>query len=173
MRINLDKSSILPVGDVENPDLLALKLGCKVQSLPTTYLGLPLGATHKSTMVWDAVEEKFRKRLALWKRQYISKGGRLTLIQSTLSCMLTDLMSLFRIPKSISMRLERIQRKFLWGGGALDRKIHNVNRKIVSSSSDRMVWESENFLLSISLSWEYGTGGLGQRQKASGKPLSG
>ena len=29
MRINLDKSSILPVGDEENPDLLALKLGCK------------------------------------------------------------------------------------------------------------------------------------------------
>ena len=109
----------------------------QVGSLPTTYLGLPLGARHKSTMVWDAVEEKFRKRLALWKRQYISKGGRLALIQSTLCCMPTYLMSLFRIPKSISMRLERIQREFLWGGGALDRKIHNVNWKIVSLSRDR------------------------------------
>ena len=137
MRINLDKSFILPMRDVENPDLLALELGCKVGSLPTTYLGLPLGARHKSTMVWDAVEEKFRKRLALWKRQYISKGGRLVLIRSTLSCMPTNLMSLFRIPKSISMRLERIQREFLWGGGALDRKIYNVNWKIVSSSRDR------------------------------------
>ena len=29
MRINLDKSSILPVGDVERPDLLALELGCR------------------------------------------------------------------------------------------------------------------------------------------------
>ena len=51
MRINLDKSYILPVGDVENPNMLALELGCKVGSLPTTYLGLPLGARHKSTMV--------------------------------------------------------------------------------------------------------------------------
>ena len=91
MRINLDKSSILPVGDEENPDLLALKLGCKVGSLPKTYLGLPLGARHKSTMVWDAVEEKFRKRLTLWKRQYISKGGSLALIQAPfLACLLTS-----------------------------------------------------------------------------------
>ena len=108
MRINLNKSSILLVGDVENPNLLALELGCKVGSLPTTYLGLPLGAKHKSTKVWDAVEEKFHKRMALWKRQYISKGGRLSLIQNTLSYMLTYLMSLFKIPKFISMRLERI-----------------------------------------------------------------
>ena len=137
MRINLDKSSILLVGDVGNLDLLALELGCKVGYLPTTYLGLPLGVRHKSTMVWDAVEEKFWKRPALWKRQYISKEGRLALIRSTLSCMRTYLMSLLKIPKSISMRLERIQREFLWGGGALDRKIHNVNWKIVSSRRDR------------------------------------
>ena len=113
MRINLDKSSILLMGDVENPDLLALELRCKVGSLPTTYLSLPLGARHKSTKVWDAIEEKFQKGLAIWKRQYISKGGRLVFIQSTLSYMPTYLMSLFRIPKSISMRLEIIQREFM------------------------------------------------------------
>ena len=49
----------------------------------------------------------------------------------------TYLISLFKIPKSISMRLERIQRKFSWGGGALNRKIHNDNWKIVSLSKDR------------------------------------
>ena len=74
MRINLDESSILPVGDVENLDLLALELGCKVGSLPTTYLGLPLGARHKSTKVWDAVEEKFRERLTYGKDNTSPKG---------------------------------------------------------------------------------------------------
>ena len=51
MRINLEKSSIVPVGDVESLDLLTLERGCKVGSLPTTYLRLPLGARHKSTKV--------------------------------------------------------------------------------------------------------------------------
>ncbi|RVW38495.1 hypothetical protein CK203_085301 [Vitis vinifera] len=40
---------------------------------------------HKSVVVWDAMEERMRKRLALWKRQFISKGGRITLIRSTLA----------------------------------------------------------------------------------------
>ena len=63
--------------DIED---LTLELGCKVCGLPSCYLGLPLGAPLKLAAVWDGVKERFRKRLAMWKRQYISKGGRLTLI---------------------------------------------------------------------------------------------
>ncbi|RVW88789.1 Transposon TX1 uncharacterized 149 kDa protein [Vitis vinifera] len=74
LSINLNKSEILLVGRVENAEVLASELGCKVGSLPSTYLGLPLGAPHKSVVVWDGVEERMRKRLALWKRQFISKG---------------------------------------------------------------------------------------------------
>ena len=59
LRINLDKSSLLPVGRVENEENLALELGCKIGSLPAEYLGLPLGAKHKASSVWDGVEERF------------------------------------------------------------------------------------------------------------------
>lgn len=53
----------------QNFEVLALELGCKVGELPSSYLGLPLGALHKSMVVWDGgMEERFRKRLALWKR---------------------------------------------------------------------------------------------------------
>ena len=44
---------------------LTLELGCKIGSLPTECLGLPLGAKHNSVIVWDGVEEIFRKRLAI------------------------------------------------------------------------------------------------------------
>ena len=57
LSINLNKSEILLVGKVENVELLAFELGCKVGALPFTYLGLPLGAPHKSVVVWDGVEE--------------------------------------------------------------------------------------------------------------------
>ena len=115
----MDKSEILPVGRVENLEVLALEVGCKVGRLPSSYLDLPLGAHHKSIIVWDGVEERFRRRFAMWKRQFISKGGRITLIRSTLSSMLIYLMSLLRIPRVVSLRLEKIQRDFLWGGGVL------------------------------------------------------
>ena len=75
LKVNLSKTEAIPVGEGIPMETLASVLGCKIGSLPTSYLGLPLGAPYKSTRVWDIVEERFRKRLYLWKRQYLSKGG--------------------------------------------------------------------------------------------------
>ena len=76
LKINLDKSEILPVGRVDNVEELAFELGCKVGALPSYYLG----AAHNSVTGWDGMEKRFQKRLAMWKRQFISKGGTITLI---------------------------------------------------------------------------------------------
>ena len=124
LRINLEKSELIPVGRIENIDDLALGFGCREGSLPSTYLGMPLGALFKSVTVWDGVEEHFHRRLVMWKRQYLSKGGRATLIQSTLSNLPFYLMSLLCLPSSVRQRLEQIQRDFLWGGANLERKPH-------------------------------------------------
>ena len=53
---------------VENAEALAAELRCKVGSLPSSYLGLPLGAPYRSVVVWNGVEERLRKKLARWKR---------------------------------------------------------------------------------------------------------
>ena len=127
LKINLEKRFLLLVGRVEGVEGLAHELGCSIGSLPTECLGLPLGVRHKTISLWDRVEERFLKRLALWKMQYISKGGRLTLIRSTLSNMPTYPMPLFRLPKGVKLRLEKIQRDFLWGEGNMERKLHLVN----------------------------------------------
>ena len=68
LKVNLDKSEIISVGRVENVEDLALKFGSKVSTLPSSNLGLPLGARFKELAVWDGVEERFRKRLSFWKR---------------------------------------------------------------------------------------------------------
>ena len=44
LRINLDRSFILHVGRVDNVEILALEFGCKIGSLPTKYIGLPIGS---------------------------------------------------------------------------------------------------------------------------------
>nr|CAN64184.1 hypothetical protein VITISV_022648 [Vitis vinifera] len=105
LRINLDKSELIPVGCVENVEALAAELGCKVGSLPSSYLGLPLGAPFKSFAAWDGVEERFRKRLTMWKRQYISKGGRLTLIWSTLASLLIYFMFVLTLPRTVRLSI--------------------------------------------------------------------
>ncbi|RVX04483.1 putative ribonuclease H protein [Vitis vinifera] len=76
----------------------------------------------------------------MWKRQYISKGGRITLIRSTLSNLPIYFMSIFQLPRAIRMRLEKIQRDFLWGGGALEQKPHLARWPIVCKDKSIGGW---------------------------------
>ena len=41
---------------------LADTLGCKVENMPTVYLGIPLGNEHKSIKIWDGIVEKTERR---------------------------------------------------------------------------------------------------------------
>ena len=97
------------------------------RSVTLSLLGAALGAPNKASSVWNGVEERVRWKLALWKRQYISKGGRITLIKSTLASMPLYQLSMFRVPKIVARRLEKLQRDFLWGRGNMERKAHLVN----------------------------------------------
>ena len=54
------------------------------------------------------------------------KGWEITLIKSTMASMSVYQISLFRMPKSVARRLEKLQRDFLWGMGNLERKAHLV-----------------------------------------------
>ena len=72
------------------------------------YLGMPLGASFKATVVWNPIIEKMERCLAGWQNLYLSKGGRLTLLKSTLASLPTYFMSLFRIPLSVAKRIERL-----------------------------------------------------------------
>ena len=64
LKVNLGKSELVPVGEVNNIASLAELLGCKIASLPMKYLGLPLGASFKAKSIWDEVVEKVEQRLS-------------------------------------------------------------------------------------------------------------
>ena len=113
LKVNVRKSEIVPVGEVGNIDALANILRCRVGSLPMKYLGMPLGTPYKTASVWNPILERMEKKLSYWKRLYLSKGGRLTLLKSTLSSLPTYYLSLFVIHVVVADRLERLQRKFL------------------------------------------------------------
>ena len=85
------------VGAVYNFDLLMVVLGRKQGFLPMKYLGLPLGAKYKDKAIWNPILEKMERKLASWKKLYLSKGGQVTSIKSTLSNLPTYFLSLFPI----------------------------------------------------------------------------
>ena len=115
LKVNVGKNEIVLVREVNNLDVLANIFQCRVGSLSMKYLGMSLGTSFKTASIWNSILEKMEKKLSGWKRLYLSKGGRLMLLKSTLSSLPTYSLSLFTIPKSVAARLESIQRNFLWG----------------------------------------------------------
>ena len=55
LKINLDKSMVIPVGEVEGVHEMAAEIGCRVGQLPAVYLGLPLRAVDRASSSWDGV----------------------------------------------------------------------------------------------------------------------
>ena len=131
LKINLQKGEIIPIRGTVDVDKAVAFFGCKVGKLHTTYLGLHLGVPHKSSRVRDVIEKRFKRKLAAWKKQYLFKGGRLILIKYTFSNLPIYFMSLFVILKKMIIKLERIQREFLWGDMEERRKIHLVSWLVI------------------------------------------
>jgi hypothetical protein len=109
LKVNLSKSALVPIGSLDDVDQLAGQLGCGTTDLPLKYLGLPLGASFKLKAMWRDLEDLMARQLAPWKRLYLSKGGRVALIKSTLSNLPTYLLSLFPIPADVAKHIEKIR----------------------------------------------------------------
>lgn len=55
-------------------------------SLPTKYLGTPLGAKNKDLEIWSKVLKISERNLSRWKSQYLSLGGGLYSHQISYRC---------------------------------------------------------------------------------------
>lgn len=129
--INLAKTKMFGVGDIQDLDSLAWILGCKMGNLPSTYLGMPLGASFKSKVIWNLVIERIEGRLESWKAFLLSKGGRVTLIKVVLTSIPNYFLSLFTIHVTIANQIERSTRNFLWNDSPKHHYYHLVEWKAV------------------------------------------
>jgi hypothetical protein len=60
LRVNMSKSEMMPIGEVENLSSLVDILSCRIEALPMSYLGMPLGASFKAVGVWTYQKKKKR-----------------------------------------------------------------------------------------------------------------
>ncbi|KAJ0475516.1 putative RNA-directed DNA polymerase [Helianthus annuus] len=132
-----EKSSLYGVGVDDNQvQLMANMLGCARGSLPFKYLGLQVGANMNLTKNWDPVVEIFKRRLALWKANTISFGGRITLVSSVLNALPTYYFSLFKAPLGVIKKLEKLRREFLWGSNPEKEKMKWVTWRNMMTPKD-------------------------------------
>ena len=127
--------------EVQQIQSLAGILRCRIEELPTIYLGMPLGANNKALNIWDGIIEKTEKRLALWKSQYLSLVDRVVLINAVLNSLPTYVMSLFPIPGEVLKFLDKLRRDFLWQGSKIENSFNLVKWSAVQQSKSFGVWE--------------------------------
>jgi hypothetical protein len=94
---------------------------------------------------------------------YLSKGGRLTLIKSTLFNLPIYYMSLFPIPVGVANRLEKLKKDLLWGGINEEFKFHLVNWSTICSSKQIGGLGVRNLVQLIKHCWQSGCGITPQR----------
>ncbi|XP_015087000.1 uncharacterized protein LOC107030122 [Solanum pennellii] len=67
LHISWRKNFLYPINKVHNMEALNLILGGQVGALPTTYIGMLLGAKSMTKVIWSSVIEKCEKKLTEWK----------------------------------------------------------------------------------------------------------
>jgi hypothetical protein len=85
LEVNFSRSFIIPINvEEEKTKILAGTLGCKIETMPFTYLGLPLGTTKSVGQDFMPVLTRVEKRL-MGIVPFTTYAGRLTLVNSVLS----------------------------------------------------------------------------------------
>nr|GFA75896.1 putative RNA-directed DNA polymerase, eukaryota, reverse transcriptase zinc-binding domain protein [Tanacetum cinerariifolium] len=124
LKINLRKTKVYGVGvDSMELDRMATFMRCGVRELPFTYLGLTIGVNMRRVSAWNGVVDRSKSRLSEWKARTMSFGGRLTLVKFVLGSLPLYYFSMFRVPSSVIMALERVRKNFFWGGLAGEAKM--------------------------------------------------
>jgi hypothetical protein len=89
LKINFHKSFLVPINtDVEKALHLANTIGCRVGTMPFTYLGLPIGTTRPSLEDFLPLLNKIERRM-MGLNQLLGYHGRMLLVKSVLSALPT------------------------------------------------------------------------------------
>lgn len=137
LRVSFFKSEFIGIKVNEDRlQLLADLLGSKAGDIPNTYFGLPLcnGVASKSLLF--LVLERLEKRLSLWKKYYLSFGGRITLIKAALANLPIYFISIFKCPVEVIKCMEKLQKDFLWHGNEKKMTFHSIKWTQVCKSEE-------------------------------------
>ena len=98
LKVNFNKSFLVPINMSDaRTSHLANAFGCKVGTMPFTYLGLPLGTIKPSLQEFSPLLTRIEKRLS-GTSKFLSYNGRLILVNLVLSALPTFYMCCLKLP---------------------------------------------------------------------------
>jgi hypothetical protein len=166
---NFTKSEIIPIrcDGLDIQEILG-EFRAKIGKLSCKYLGLSLRTGRIRHEDEQSLVDKVAAKLPKWKGRMLNKAGRLTLVKSVLSSIVTYHMTVFPLSKWAIKRIDQIRRNLLWCGADDTRRGHClVNWKQVQrpmSINSLGILDLGRFNRALRLRWQW------LRWKQSSKP---
>lgn len=123
LKFNMSKSIISPVNVFANKDESLVNLCGLTSQLFRSYFR---EANQIQNLFGVKPQTTIHKKLNGWRYNKISKGGRLTIIKSSLVSLPTYHLYTFKAPTFVYKEIEKYWRNFLWKGNSNQQKVHLI-----------------------------------------------
>ncbi|KAF7840958.1 reverse transcriptase [Senna tora] len=132
LSVNIDKSSVWfsPNTPVCDRVKAVQTLGFGESPKPGKYLGFPLDI-RKRVSDFKPFVDKVLDKVENWKAKHLSKAGKVTLINSVCSPLISYFMQCTAFPAKVCQSIDKIFRDFFWASGTENRKFHLVGWDII------------------------------------------
>ena len=141
IKINFLKSEVITMGMADHESRrVANLLNCKLGSLPTKYLGLPVPHSRISIKEWEPLYGKVAGRVSPWRGRFMSSAARLILTNSSLSSLPMFTMRMFLLADGVHAKLDTPHSRFFWEGTGIKQKYHLVKWAAVCRPKILVVW---------------------------------
>lgn len=98
-------------------------LGITMEGGVGKYLGLPEHFGRKKKDLFTSIVDRLNQKAASWSSRQLSSAGKLTMIQSVLSAKPSHSMMCFKLPKSLTKRIQSALTRFFWDSKPGEKKI--------------------------------------------------
>lgn len=117
LTINYNKSTVVPIHLDKNLLQQCIGvLGCRQESFPQNYLGLPLSSTKLPASAFSTYIDRTDRFLSSWQAKLLNTMDRAVLINSVLDSQLVYVMSSMQVPPMVIQQIDKRWRAFLWAG---------------------------------------------------------
>jgi hypothetical protein len=120
LRVNFAKTGMVPINlSSEKAEIMAGVFGCKIQTMPFTYLGLPMGSTKPRVDDFAPLMNRAERQLSSIL-SLLTNAGKLQLVNSVLSSLTTYTMCSVAVPIAVLEYYDRARRNCMWRNSGIN-----------------------------------------------------